>query len=167
MLTYRLATKQYRHYIAERTLEEYRELTWLIERTIHKYTQFEKKPQRYCRDLMLTQPEIHTIALIGDQEGINLTKLAGLRGITKGAASQMIYKLVDKDLVKKKISPNSDSEINLFLTKKGKKAREEHRRRHEAMGERFEELLKDIPKDVQQKMRDFLLSFEKELDGYV
>ena len=145
-------------------MEEYRELAWLMERAIHKYTQFEKKPQEYCNGLMLTQPEIHTVAIIGDQEGINVTKLAGLRGITKGAASQMIYKLVDKELVEKRVSPNSDSEINLYLTKKGKKARAEHRKRHEDLNRKFEALVKDIPEEMRHKMEDFLRSFEKELD---
>ena len=145
-------------------MEEYRELAWLMERAIHKYTQFEKKPQEYCNGLTLTQPEIHTVAIIGDQEGINVTKLAGLRGITKGAASQMIYKLVDKELVEKRVSPNSDSEINLYLTKKGKKARAEHRKRHEDLNRKFEALVKDIPEEMRHKMEDFLRSFEKELD---
>ena len=145
-------------------MEEYRELAWLMERAIHKYTQFEKKPQEYCNGLTLTQPEIHTVAIIGDQEGINVTKLAGLRGITKGAASQMIYKLVDKELVEKRVSPNSDSEINLYLTKKGKKARAEHRKRHEDLSRKFEALVKDIPEEMRHKMEDFLRSFEKELD---
>ena len=145
-------------------MEEYRELAWLMERAIHKYTQFEKKPQEYCNGLMLTQPEIHTVAIIGDQEGINVTKLAGLRGITKGAASQMIYKLVEKELVEKRVSPNSDSEINLYLTKKGKKARAEHRKRHEDLNRKFEALVKDIPEEMRHKMEDFLRSFEKELD---
>ena len=46
-------------------MEEYREMAWLMERVIHKYTQFEKKPQSYCSGLMLTQPEIHTVTIIG------------------------------------------------------------------------------------------------------
>lgn len=43
---------------------------------------------------MLTQPEIHTVTIIGDQEGISVTGLSKVRGITKGAASQMVYKKV-------------------------------------------------------------------------
>ena len=147
-----------------RVLEEYRELAWLMERAIHKYVQFEKKPQEYCKGLMLTQPEIHTVAVIGDQEGINVTQLAKVRGVTKGAASQMVYKLVDKELVEKRISPNSDSEINLYLTKLGKKARAEHRKRHEVISSKFGDMVKDIPEDMLERIKDLLRSFEEKLD---
>jgi DNA-binding MarR family transcriptional regulator len=145
-------------------LKDYRELAWLMERTIHKYIQYEKKPQKYCSDLILTQPEIHTVAIIGDHEGISVTELAKVRGITKGAASQMIYRLEDKDLVEKRISPESDSKLNLYLTKKGKRARNEHRKMHETMGTKFALLMDGIPANVQKYMFEFLQDFEKELD---
>ena len=145
-------------------MKDYRELAWLMERTIHKYIQYEKKPQTYCSDIILTQPEIHTVAVIGDHEGISVTELARVRGITKGAASQMIYRLEDKDLVIKRVSPESDSKLNLYLTNKGKKAREEHRKMHETMGTKFAALMDGIPEDLQKYMIDFLQDFEKELD---
>jgi DNA-binding MarR family transcriptional regulator len=145
-------------------MKDYRELAWMMERTIHKYNQYEKKPQKYCSDILLTQPEIHTVAIIGDQEGISVTELAKVRGITKGAASQMVYRLEDKELVEKRISPESDSKLNLYLTKKGKKAREEHRKMHETMGTKFAALMDGIPADVQKYIMEFLQDFEKELD---
>ena len=82
-------------------MNSYKELAWLMERIIHKYIQYEKKPQVYCKDIILTQPEIHTIAIVGDSEGINITQLAKVRGITKGAVSQMVNRLVDRDLMEK------------------------------------------------------------------
>ena len=126
--------------------------------------QYEKKPQKYCSELILTQPEIHTVAIIGDQEGISVTELAKVRGITKGAASQMIYRLEDKGLVKKQISPESDSMRNLYLTPNGEKARDEHRKRHETMRTRFAKLMDGVPADVRNYMFEFLRDFEKELD---
>lgn len=148
-------------------MKNYRELAWLMERTMHKYMQVEKMPQDYCGDIRLTQPEIHTVAIIGDQEGINVTKLAQVRGITKGAASQMVYKLVDKKLVEKRPSPNSDSELNLYLTKLGGKARDEHRARHEAMEEHFSKMMDSVPENMQKALFGFLSDFEKELDRMI
>lgn len=145
-------------------MKDYREFAWLLERTIHKYIQFEKKPQKYCSDLVLTQPEIHTVAIIGDREGISVTELAKVRGITKGAASQMIYRLEEKGLVEKRTSPESDSKLNLYLTKKGGEARAEHRKMHENMGTKFAALMDGVPEDVQKYMIEFLREFEKELD---
>ena len=145
-------------------MNKFVELTWLMERTMHKYIQYEKMPQEYCDGITLTQPEIHTVAIIGDQEGINITNLAQMRGITKGAASQMVYKLVDKGLVEKRVSPNSDSEINLYLSKMGKKARNEHRKKHETIGKTFSKAMDSVPVELQQKMYEFLQKFEAELD---
>ena len=142
-----------------------KEMAWQMERIIHKYSQFEKRPQVYCKDIMLTQPEIHTVAIVGDHEGINVTQLAAMRGITKGAASQMVYKLVDKGLIKKQVSAESDAAVSLFLTKKGQQARKEHRKLHETMGTKFDALLSRIPDDVKDTMMDFLKAFEEELDN--
>ena len=142
-----------------------KEMAWQMERIIHKYSQFEKRPQVYCKDIMLTQPEIHTVAIVGDHEGINVTRLAAMRGITKGAASQMVYKLVDKGLIKKQVSAESDAAVSLFLTKKGQQARKEHRKLHETMGTKFDVLLSRIPEDVKDIMMDFLKDFEEEIDN--
>lgn len=142
-----------------------KEMAWQMERIIHKYSQYEKRPQVYCKDIMLTQPEIHTVAIVGDHEGINVTQLAAMRGITKGAASQMVYKLVDKGLIKKQVSAESDAAVSLFLTKKGQQARKEHRKLHETMGTKFDALLSRIPEDVKDTMMDFLKAFEEELDN--
>ncbi|WP_022762539.1 MULTISPECIES: MarR family winged helix-turn-helix transcriptional regulator [unclassified Butyrivibrio] len=145
-------------------MKDYKELAWLMERIIHKYNQFEKKPQVYCKDIILTQPEIHTIAIVGDYEGIGITQLAKMRGITKGAASQMIYKLVDKGLVEKRVSPDSDAAVSLYLTKKGKKARSEHRKLHENMGTMYEKMLDQIPEETLESMKQFLKAFDEALD---
>ena len=145
-------------------MNKFADLTWLMERTMHKYIQYEKMPQEYCDGITLTQPEIHTVAIIGDQEGISITGLAKVRGITKGAASQMVYKLVDKGLVEKRVSPNSDSELNLYLTKMGAKARAEHRKKHESIGKMFSKAMDTVPEELQQKLFEFLQKFEAELD---
>ncbi len=144
--------------------ESVKEFGWLCERIIHKYILFEKIPQKYCGDLMLTQPEIHTVVSIGDQEGLGVTQLAKLRGITKGAVSQMIYKLVDKGLVEKHVSPDSDAAVSLFLTEKGKEARSEHQKMHENKRIMFASLLDSLPEEALNAMMKFYKEFEKELD---
>lgn len=143
---------------------DYRETAWLLDNCIQKYIRYEKKPQVFEGDITLTQPEIHTITLIGESEGINLTMLAAKRGITKGAASQMIYKLVDKKLVEKRVSPDSDSEINLFLTERGMRIAESHRKTHEAMWIRFNQMMESIPKETRDKVVDLLQDLNDTLD---
>lgn len=71
---------------------------------ISKYNRMDNKQRSYGTDALLSRAEIHTIAAVGDKPGINITALADILGITKGAASQMIYKLVEKGTVEKSIS---------------------------------------------------------------
>ena len=145
-------------------MEDFNDFGWQLERVIHKYTQFEKKPQLYLNEIQLAQPEIHTITIVGDQEGINITELAGKRAVTKGAVSQMIYKLADKGLVEKRPSPQSNSEINLYLTSKGKRVYDEHQTRFESMRKYFEDTMNMIPNETRKQLMTFLERFESELD---
>lgn len=145
-------------------MDSYNEFAWLLERVIHKYTQFEKRPQTYLSEFTLAQPEIHTINIIGDQEGINITELACRRAVTKGAVSQMIYKLVDKGLVEKRPSPRSDSEISLYLTTKGKKVCSEHQKQFESMRKGYEKTMNTIPEEARKQIMTFLEGFESKLD---
>ncbi len=145
-------------------MERLNDFGWQLERVIHKYTQFEKKPKLYLNEIKLIQPEIHTIVIIGDREGINITELAGRRAVTKGAVSQMIYKLADKGLVEKRPSPQSDSEINLYLTSRGKRVYDEHQKQFETMRKYFEDTMNSIPNKTRKQLMTFLERFESELD---
>lgn len=144
-------------------MTDYRELSRLTERIIHKYVQLEKKPRDYG-GILLTQTEIHTIATVGDYPGVNVTRLAQMRGITKGAASQMVYKLVDKGFIKKDISPNSDTEVSLTLTRLGQKAYDAHAEHHHKSGIEFFSCFTDIPTEEQIYLLNLLKRFDQAMD---
>lgn len=145
-------------------MRNYRAISSLMERTIHKYNQIEKKQRQYGTDITFSRVEIHTIEAIGEMEDINITRLAAYQGITKGAASQMIYKLVDKGAVKKSVSPTSDTEVRLELTDIGKKAYEGHKEFHKASNERIFVMLRDMPDELFEKMEEMLHLFDDMLD---
>ena len=145
-------------------MHDYREISRLMERTMHKYVQAEKVPRDYGQGIFMTQTEIHTIAIIGDRPGINVTELAKLRGVTKGAASQLIYKLVDKGYVCKETSPNSDTAVCLTLTDTGRIAYEGHNAYHEKSGSEFMKELSEMPKEFEDYGIKMLTAFDKYLD---
>ncbi len=145
-------------------MHDYRDLSRQMERTVHKYIQWEKKTHCYGPGIVLSQAEIHTIAVIGDNPDINITELARQRGVTKGAASQMIYKLVEKGLVEKQVSPNSDTEVVLKLTDSGHVAYLSHQKFHEESNEQFMKTLGALPEDYEQFMMEFLREFEETMD---
>ena len=145
-------------------IDDYTRLTTLMERVIHKYSQWENKKRTYGTSMLLSKAEIHTIVAVGNNPGINVTTLADILGITKGAASQMIYKLVEKGSVEKKVSPDSDTEVILNLTNEGLKNYATHNEYHSQANDESIELLKTMPESFCEYMIEFLSAFEKTID---
>lgn len=139
----------------------------LFQRVVHKYNQFEAQKRYYGTDILITVSEIHTIDAIGDNENLNLISLANLTGVTKGSASQMVYKLVDKGLVKKATAPYSDREIVLNLTEKGYAAYIGHKRMHEQSGSKINSIIKDMSPEILAVSLTYMERFEKELDKFL
>ena len=77
------------------------ELSWAFERAFHKYAAYDSQPRDFGIGFPLTQNEIHAIVVVCENEGISLGELAKQRGVTKGAMSQLVSRLVKKGLVAK------------------------------------------------------------------
>ena len=73
----------------------------------------------FATGVLMHTKEIHTVQAIGRHPGINVTRLAEHTGVTKGAVSQTINKLVRKGLVQKKHAPGNEKEVVLELTDLG------------------------------------------------
>ncbi|MEE1250472.1 MAG: MarR family transcriptional regulator [Lachnospiraceae bacterium] len=125
-------------------MRDYEFLLDQMERIIHKYNQNESNKRDYGIDIPLTQTEIHLIAVIGRQPGIGVKGLAEEKGVTVGAASQMVRKLVQKGLVQKRISEESEARVELTLTDKGQICFEEHRKFHIAANKKWYQLLDQL-----------------------
>lgn len=145
-------------------LEEFKNLSNLLERVIHKYTQIENRSWDYGNGVVLSRPEVHTIMLIGSEPGISVTAVAKKRGITKGAASQMIYKLVDKGIVDKRISPDSDAQVSLYLTDLGKEESRLHDEYHEQNSEPIYQYLSNLNPDILKALIETMEHFDSALD---
>ena len=97
------------------------ELQTLIDlflKILHLYSVISRKPKNYGTGDLLYIAEIHTITMVGKNKEINMTSLAEIMGVTKGAISQTIRKLVSKNFIIKSNDINR-KEINLRLSEKG------------------------------------------------
>lgn len=90
-----------------------------FEKVMNKYNKSEKKPRYYGTKELLYRSEVHTIEAIGNNNKINVTELAQYLGITKGAVSQMVDKLIKKGMVNKQMVSDTENEVSLELTEKG------------------------------------------------
>jgi len=97
---------------------ELQELIDKFLKILHLYSVIGRKPQDYGTGDLLYFTEVHTISMVGKNREINMTKLADMMGVTKGAISQTIRKLVSKGLIEKSNTVNR-KEVNLKLSEKG------------------------------------------------
>lgn len=104
-----------------------------FEMVMNKYNAREKAPRYYGTKDLLYRAEVHTIEAIGKNNKINVTDLAQYLGITKGAVSQMIDKLIKKDMVSKKQVSETENEVSLELTENGRLAYEGHEKYHKEL----------------------------------
>ncbi len=90
----------------------------------------ESGPKTFDTGIPLYRSETHTLQAIGREPGINITRLAERMGVTKGAVSQTVAKLVKKKLVRKRPSPSSGRELELDLTALGWRGYHAHEHYH-------------------------------------
>ena len=102
----------------------------LLDQVMAKMGLQHSAPHDFDTGIPLYRAEIHTVRAIGENPGINVTALAGRMGVTKGAASQMISKLVKKGLVEKKDAEDNERETLLELTDLGLRGHRAHERFH-------------------------------------
>lgn len=87
-----------------------------------KFQKFDKNPIELGMGQKLYPSEIHILDAIGNGTGNNVTVLSQKFGITKGAVSQVVNKLHEKNLIKKEKNPGNAKEIILSLTDEGRNA---------------------------------------------
>ncbi len=105
------------------------EIINLFMQAFQKYCQMEKQPMDIGNGLKLYHAEIHTIADIGKNPEINITDLAKIQDVTKGAVSQQVNKLVKKQYVAK-FRGDNEKELKLRLTDKGSEVFKIHEEYH-------------------------------------
>lgn len=97
---------------------ELQNLIDLFLKILHLYSIIGRKPKDYGTGDLLYFTELHTITVVAKNKEINMTQLAEIMGVTKGAISQTIRKLVNKNLIIKS-NINNRKEVNLKLSDKG------------------------------------------------
>ena len=88
---------------------------------IHVVVKFQKKPvfSESCKKL--TPAELKIFELVEPSKKIKMTEISNFLGITKGATSLIINKLVNKKLMTRSNDKNDRRIIYISLTKEGEK----------------------------------------------
>ena len=141
-------------------------ISYTMLRVVGKIFEIDKQTRAYGTDVQLYDAEIHMIKSIKENEGIHVTGLADMLGVTKGAVSQVIMKLEKKGMIVKDVDPKNLSRLMLRLTSKGETAYVHHEELH---GE-FEQLVDSVLDETTEENKAFLKSFldalEEKIDSY-
>lgn len=108
----------------EQVFNELMETLYESSRLISTY---ESIPRKYGTEDELFMVEVHTLNLIGDHVKITTSEIAEITDRTKSAVSQMMDKLVKKDIAIKYRNPSNYRELIIELTPKGQIIYEYHK----------------------------------------
>ena len=136
-----------------------------FKRVAGKWHKLEKQPRKFGTAVELHSSEIHLIEVIGENEGLSVTEIARLLGVTKGAVSQTLKKLELKNLAAKKADPTNTSRALVELTTQGWEAFNAHERWHEAVDGGFRSYFLGLESDKIMFLKEFLEIFETFLDN--
>jgi len=135
-------------------------LTNSIIRIINLAVTIEKIPIDIGHGVKLSASEFHIIDTAGKSPNANLSTIASFLGVTKGAISQMVQKLVEKGFLKKIQQEGNRKNIILSLTKKGEEALLFHKGLHQHINDKFISSLIDISPDKIYELNEVLKKYE-------
>lgn len=141
-------------------------LSYTFLRVVTKLSEIDRETRYYGTDQPLYEAEIHMIKSIKENEGIHVTGLADMLGVTKGAVSQILKKLEGKGMIIKDTDPRNLSRLILRLTQKGETAYLHHEELHQEFDGLFNAMLKDATEQNKEFLKNFFNSLDEKLDVY-
>lgn len=142
-------------------------LQGLFLKIINKYNILGKIPLDHGTGDLLFPAEVHTLEAIGRNPGVTVTALAEQQGVTKGAVSQVVGKLLRKGLLEKRRSAEDGKVLHLTLTARGQIVDQGHARFHARYDQQALAALLALSEIEFETLQRFLALTETTLDAYL
>ena len=139
--------------------EQYKELLQSFDKGYELCSEYDSMPHQYG-DEVLYQSEMHFLEVVGDTPSITITVISQQLGKTKSACSQMVRKLVKKELLTQERNEKNNREYYLNLTERGKEIYEVHKEFDEKCIQRTYKSLADFS---EEELRSYI-SVQKTLN---
>ncbi len=146
--------------------EHFTRLSEALIRVMNKVVRNEKTPRKFGVDALLYPSEIHMIMFIGNNEGVHMSELARIVGVTRGAVSQSVTKLEEKGLARKSGDPDNHLKAVPVLTQKGRVAYLAHEQHHKQMDNELYKYMKQLSKKDLKLIEGFLTHLENMVDKH-
>ncbi|GKV65881.1 MULTISPECIES: MarR family transcriptional regulator [unclassified Sporosarcina] len=139
----------------------FNELMDTLYETSRLISTYESIPRTYGTEDELYMVEVHTLNVIGDHKKITTTEIAEMTNRTKSAVSQMVEKIVKKDLAMKYRNPNNYRELIIELTPKGEIIYDYHKKLDEVEYNKHLKNLKDYTAEDFHTILNFAKVFNR------
>ncbi|WP_432718261.1 MarR family winged helix-turn-helix transcriptional regulator [Pectinatus frisingensis] len=140
------------------------EISYLLFKIIKKFSEIDKKTRYYGTNRPLFYSEIHMIKAIKENEGIHITGLAEILGVSKAAVSQIIIRLEKKGLIIKEKDVTNQTKFLSKLTPLGEIAYINHFKFHESFDQMLAGILDGESGEKIDFLKRFLTTLKNELD---
>ncbi|WP_033165314.1 MarR family transcriptional regulator [Clostridium sp. KNHs205] len=132
----------------------------------NKIYQIKDESITFSNGIKLKTGAIHLVEAIGNHPLSNVTTLATKLGVTKGAVSQQISKLMKKGLVSATRRPENQKDIVLQLLPAGNVIFHEHAQAHEELYRVLSEKVLNFSVDDREKMIELFELVGQYVDEY-
>ena len=116
----------------------------------------EKRFSFTFKNVTLFPKEVHVILLVHQEQNINAKMLADTLGVTKGAISQTLKRLVDKGMLNKKKNPQQPKELLITLTNVGQEAANHFLKIKNSMAKKYDAYLVNLSPEEKKTIDAFL-----------
>ena len=150
-----------------KTFEEMMPVLRELCRAMEKYALVDRKAFDFGIGMDLFPAEIHMLTAVGMQDGAGVTALADEFGITKGAVSQLVGKLVKKGLLVKEQDPEHGARVVIRTTELGRTACECHFAFHKEHDRVFLEYLGQLDEASYETIHKMGREMNRWMDNYL
>jgi len=144
----------------------YEQLMDMLDEVMAKIEMLHAPSFDFSTGIPLFRKEIHTIQAVGRHPKINITALAKHMGVTKGAVSQTVTKLIKKGMIQKQYAEGSKKEVILELTDLGWTGFHNHEKFHADMFATVREYYGEQVDTKIKMFKDVMSDFNAILDEY-
>lgn len=149
-------------------IDFHNEIMHELRKLIFQLRVIEKSPQHFqALDMHVYPSEMNVIGVIGRSPEINVTQLSDQIGVTKGAISQIVKKMIEKGLLTKFKEEGNKKETLIRLTGKGEVVFRKHQSFHQSVDPIIKELLKYNSDEQNAGIVRFLKAMSKVSDDYI
>jgi DNA-binding MarR family transcriptional regulator len=121
----------------------------------------EKRFSFTFKNVTLFPKEVHVILLVHAEHNINAKKIAEILGVTKGAISQTLKRLVDKGMLNKNKNPQQPKELLITLTNLGQEAANHFLTIKNSMAKKYDAYLANLSPKERKTIDTFLQEMDR------